>query len=85
MAITLETVGEAIAFLSQFPADTRLVKAETFADGYTEIFVPTPTLYRIIETDGVIVDEKRVVVDSGYTHYRDAKGDAAGSFNAVVL
>lgn len=85
MAFTIETVGQALDYLSKFPRDTRIVKSETFADGYTEILIPTPTLYRIIETDGLIVADDKVVIDSTCSHYRDAKGDAAGSFNAVVL
>lgn len=85
MALTIETVGQAIEYLSNFPPDTRIVKSETFADGYTEIFIPTPALYRIVETPGLIVADDKVVIDSTCSHYRDAKGDAAGSFNAVVL
>lgn len=85
MALTIETVGQAIEFLSKFPADTRIVKSETFADGYTEILAPHPALYRIVETDGLIVEGGKVVVDSTYIHYRDASGDASGAFNAVVL
>ena len=84
MAITLETVGDAIAFLSQFPINTRVLKAETLADGYTEIYIPTPMLYCVIETDGLIIGNK-VIIDSGYNHYRDASGNAVGAFNAVVL
>ena len=71
----INTVGEMIAYLAKFSAETRILKGEMELNGYSSIEV----------VGGMVYTVRPAKTDNSAVEYVDSRLPVPGSFEAIVL